>query len=1079
MPDALSGTRPRSEAVPTVLPSRGTRSAQRNDTMTSPRSSSLPYASRGTGVARTASRSRRPPRARRGGWRRVVYLVAWSLALVLGLGSVAVVGWEVHTSTFQSRWITQYARHLTWVVDDGSADTALSAPQGPYDVRHGYAQLPQLRRRLVDGGFRVARQAHPSAHLGNLTRWGIYPPFDGKSEPALVIVDSSGRTLYSARREELLFRDFVDIPPVIVRALLFVENRQLLDETRPNLNPALEWDRLVLSGWRFAMDRLFGTGNLSGGSTLATQVQKFRHSPGGRTGSLRDKAVQMVTASLRAYREGSDTRAARRRVVLDYLNGLPLGAAPGVGEVRGLGMGMAVWFGKSLEQLVVDLSRPEYGPSLPLKGKSLKEALALILATRRPGLYLGSDRTALQERLEFYVRELARERIISWELAAAAHRAPLEPRTPHGTVVPPRFVDRKAANAIRTDLLELLGVGSLYQLDRLDVQVETTFDVRAQASVRATLQQFKDADFLNEHGFVGKSLLHTSKADDVVYTFALYESSPQGNRLLVQADNLDRPLDMNEGVKVELGSTAKLRTLANYLNVVAGLYARHRRESSQNLYALERRALDPITRWTARRLRTHRKQSLEKLLWAAVERKLSSDPSKFFTGGGVHAFHNFDNRFAGDVSVRTAFQHSNNMVFVRLMRELVQYYTAELGYDEQAILADVEHPERWVLLNAAVERETRQHLSIAWRRFARRPLEECIRELCGSDEGALRRFAVFHLGGKPNASLDELVRAARAVFPRHANLMTELAAHHVALGRRHYGLTDQAWLMKREPLQIWLLRDRALHPQAGWVDVLARSGAARRESYAWLFQNGAKRAQELRLRTELERHAFARMHAAWRTLGYPFGSLVPSLATAIGSSADRPAALAELLGIIQNAGVRAPVRRIQSLHFAEETPYETYLVPATTAPERVMPRQVARVLKQLLLEVVEQGSAQRVRGALQTNGGASIAIGGKTGSGDNRFSSFDKNGALLSSRAINRTASFAFFVGEVHYGVVTAQVLGEKADEYEFTSALALQAFNALAPAIAELVSGPTQRVEARIPPPFQAAAGAWGQDAM
>jgi hypothetical protein len=48
--------------------------------------------------------------------------------------------------------------------------------------------------------------------------------------------------------------------------------------------------------------------------------------------------------------------------------------------------------------------------------------------------------------------------------------------------------------------------------------------------------------------------------------------------------------------------------------------------------------------------------------------------------------------------------------------------------------------------------------------------------------------------------------------------------------------------------------------------------------------------------------AFVEIHTAWKRVGYPFGYLVPSFATAIGSSADRPAALAELVGIILNDG---------------------------------------------------------------------------------------------------------------------------------------------------------------------------------
>ena len=65
------------------------------------------------------------------------------------------------------------------------------------------------------------------------------------------------------------------------------------------------------------------------------------------------------------------------------------------------------------------------------------------------------------------------------------------------------------------------------------------------------------------------------------------------------------------------------------------------------------------------------------------------------------------------------------------------------------------------------------------------------------------------------------------------------------------------------------------------------------------------------------------------------------------------------------------------------------------------------------------------------------------------------------SRAVNRTASFVFLIGESHYGVVTAAVLDETAGEHSFTSALALQAFNELAPTIAELVGAPEQRADA------------------
>src|SRR3546814_19956886 len=95
--------------------------------------------------------------------------------------------------------------------------------------------------------------------------------------------------------------------------------------------------------------------------------------------------------------------------------------------------------------------------------------------------------------------------------------------------------------------------------------------------------------------------------------------------------------------------------------------------------------------------------------------------------------------------------------------------------------------------------------------------------------------------------------------------------------------------------------------------------------YAWLFKPSLRKAQDRRIRTLLEEQAFQRIAASWQRLGYPFERLVPSFATSIGSSGDRPAALAELMGIIANDGLRLPIARFERLRFAEGTPYETVM----------------------------------------------------------------------------------------------------------------------------------------------------------
>ena len=122
------------------------------------------------------------------------------------------------------------------------------------------------------------------------------------------------------------------------------------------------------------------------------------------------------------------------------------------------------------------------------------------------------------------------------------------------------------------------------------------------------------------------------------------------------------------------------------------------------------------------------------------------------------------------------------------------------------------------------------------------------------------------------------------------------------------------------------------------------------------------------------------------------------------------------------------------------------LAPSTG--ERVLPVPVAGARRRALAEVVESGTARRVAGAFQEPGGKPVVVGGKTGSGDNRFDTFASRGQLVSSRPVSRTAAFAFYIGDRYFGIITASVAGKAAGQYQFTSALPLSVLRLLAPAI-------------------------------
>ena len=82
----------------------------------------------------------------------------------------------------------------------------------------------------------------------------------------------------------------------------------------------------------------------------------------------------------------------------------------------------------------------------------------------------------------------------------------------------------------------------------------------------------------------------------------MYEHGSERNYVRVHADSLDEPFDINSGAKLQLGSTAKLRTLITYLDVIEELHDRLAPLSRAELQATAASAKtddDPLTYWAA------------------------------------------------------------------------------------------------------------------------------------------------------------------------------------------------------------------------------------------------------------------------------------------------------------------------------------------------------------------------------------------------------------------------------------------------------------------------------------------------
>jgi len=997
------------------------------------------------------------PRQKRRRKRRIIVKFIF---LILLFSLVIFVIWELRTSWLQAKCFTAYASKLTFRMEPGPSPSIQFPQTGPYDQRLGYSHLGNFTDNLTQGGYGIESQARFSPRLLDLAGKGFFTTYHEKTQAGLRILDRNNEDIFSACYPERVYKTLDSVPDLIVRTLLFIENRELLDPNYPYRNPAVEWDRFAKAIFDMAVHTVYKDHKVTGGSTMATQLEKYRHSPEGRTSEAGEKMRQMVSAALRAYLNGEETTESRRQLVVDYINSVPLAALPGYGEVNSLGDGLWAWYGADFDLVNQYLAGNASDQNIEERALAYKQVLSLFLAHRRPSFYLVENQDALESLTNRYLVILSEAGIISPAMRNAALRADLKLResAPPQPEVP--FLERKASNAIRTSLSALLGIPHLYDLDRLDLTISSTIDDRTQQDIMKVLQQLNDPDYANSVGMVGHRLLSQDRSSGLIYSFTLYEHVGNANLLRVQADSFDQPLNINEGVKLELGSTAKLRTLITYLEILADLHKRYSGLSREELNAIHAPRSDRLSQWAIMYLSTAPDKSLKAMMKSAMERRYSASPGEtFFTGGGQHTFVNFENEHDGRIpTVQEALQESINLAFIRIMRDIINYYMYQVPGSTARLLEDMEDPRRKVYLSRFADQEGRLFLSRFYNKYKGKGSQEMMDLLIQGVRPTPVRLAVIFRSVKPEASAREF----NAFM--HAQLYDNLSEDEVndlyeKYSKSKFNLADRGYIARIHPLELWTVEYLLHHHGANYSDVIKNSANERQAVYAWLFKTTRKHAQDIRIRTIIEMEAFQEIHRAWKRLGYPFDFLVPSYATAIGSSADRPAALADLVGIILNNGVRYPSIRMQKLHFAEGTPYEVILQYNENAGEQVLQAEIAEVVKGALIGVVEKGTGRRAYRAFRRSDGTAIIMGGKTGTGDNRREIYGRGGRLIESKVMSRTATFVFLIGDRFFGTVTAYVAGPEAAGYKFTSTLPVQLIKVLAPKLMPLVEEKTQQV--------------------
>src|SRR5215831_5895705 len=205
----------------------------------------------------------------------------WCGGAAFATALLAIV--EIRTSFVQSWIFTRTNARISFSLAEGRDSGIFFPRSAPFDDRRGYSKLGNFQSRLESQGYRVAQQARQSEALATLVSRGISPPYQEPPDTGMSILGARGVPLFRYAQSDFLFKGIDDIPPLLTKTLLFLENRDLDRPASSWQNPVIEWDRLLKASFFYIASKLHLRVPVQGGSTLAVSWKNFAtHQTGAR-----------------------------------------------------------------------------------------------------------------------------------------------------------------------------------------------------------------------------------------------------------------------------------------------------------------------------------------------------------------------------------------------------------------------------------------------------------------------------------------------------------------------------------------------------------------------------------------------------------------------------------------------------------------------------------------------------------------------------------------------------------------------------------------------------------------------------
>ena len=164
--------------------------------------------------------------------------------------------------------------------------------------------------------------------------------------------------------------------------------------------------------------------------------------------------------------------------------------------------------------------------------------------------------------------------------------------------------------------------------------------------------------------------------------------------------------------------------------------------------------------------------------------------------------------------MRQAFRNSVNLVFIRMMRDIVYHYmySPEVA---TSILEQHDHPQRQEYLKRFADQEGQVFLRRFYRKYAGKGTDDIVTLLVKGTKQQPKRLAALYGAIEPNPSEEVFATLMRKHLdaPLSDQALESLYTRYVATT---FSLADQGYLTRIHPLELWVATYLRYHPKASF-----------------------------------------------------------------------------------------------------------------------------------------------------------------------------------------------------------------------------------------------------------------------